>query len=141
MYEGIECWEFEENGERGFNVYLCEGFFDRDFCKKYAQHVIAEWGEDGKYLEMDAHRIAIELFGHAWLMAMGIQSKDTSKWFWLHSYKKPKHIDLALKGMAVCTSEIYHYLYNKTYEISVNEYEPWYKVMIYESIWLNNWYR
>ncbi len=55
----------EENGK--FSVHMDSRFLGRKFCREYAQKIIDTYGNGEDFHGMDSERIAIEIYGHAFI--------------------------------------------------------------------------
>ena len=135
-YGGIACIRHIKTGE--ITVRLRYQFFDKAFCLSYAEHIIFAWGENGKYLGMDAERIAKELYGHAILFALGVVLGIISilMLFTVLAALSAGLLAILLAYAATLVSSLFAcWLMEKSEEICINPDEPWYREKFYDLVW------
>ena len=131
-YKGIRAVK----SKVGFGVYMHAKFLVKTFCKDYANHAISKWGKKGKYLGMDATRIAAELFGHAVLFVLGIVVGAYNIMNLIY-VQKAKKILSKISGIIqdAISGRVASYLIDHTKVIDVNYNEVWYRVAAFWVIW------
>lgn len=87
----------EEKGK--FRVYMDSRFLDKKFCIEYAQEIIDTYSDGKSFHGMDSERIAIEIYGHAFIHYAIYFIKATPFYIFLKStidgfYKSSDPIDV-----------------------------------------------
>lgn len=131
-YGGIKC----TSAGKGFSVKMHYMFLLKSFCTDFAKHVISVWGKNKKYHNMSAHRIAVEIFGHAILFVVGIIFGTISVANFTIAWMAKKYLKTIVNtSIGVLSAKISNYLYKKTETIDVNSNETWYRMTAFYVIW------
>ena len=109
----------------GFNVDYSDDFLDPYYCLYYAY----ELTRGNTYYDMDAERIAMEIYAHAYLFKVGgeLQQIDISK-------AEPSSI----KNVKNFIKRVGNYFQKHAEVISVNNNEKEYRVAYYRYLWMNH---
>ena len=133
--EYIENHQILETSSNGFTIRMSNEFNDPYYCLRYSHELVSERGYNGTYLGMDAERIALEIYSHAFLYDWSIwliQSPYESTDYW-------KYHDTSLPGIGQhFQKKLGEYLFIHSNEITVNADESRARVFIYKTIWYNN---
>ena len=126
----------------GFNVDMNFKFLSKDFCKKFADKFLELYGSYKRwrglcYSGMNKMRIAKELYAHAVLYCIGTGLLTMS---YVSQSIKPylKNIKFKMinKVVTYVSKELGGYLYNHSKQINVNSDEAWYRVVVFNCIWI-----
>ncbi len=128
------------NNGHGFSVDYSNDFLNPYYCLEYAYEIVEVYGNGFSFREMDAERIAMEIYSHAVFHDTGISLNNS--------------VSLILTGMGtsdtslpVFSSQDYYssnesrlgnWLIKKSANIYVNNNETAIRVIAYNVLWLNN---
>lgn len=122
---------------KGFTVKFSTFFLSKSNCRKFAEKLIKDQKENGKFRGMNKTRIAKELFAHAVLFCAGVGSVGGGTVFNFISNVPKAKARIIKKVLSKALFKFGSYLIEHCKDIYVNNDEKWYRMMVYNYIYYN----
>ena len=116
--------------DNGFQISMSEDFKDPEICLYYAYEIVDTYGNGQTYYSMDAERIALEIYAHAWLYYFGMDIDQANNNNDINVWNDGEYGGYSIVGQLIA-----NYCIGHGAPIDVNNDESDFRLFCYKVIW------